>query len=509
MGLSSQARLFEADKACNLAEQPGHDTMHVLHVAAECFPVVKVGGLADVVGALPRYLIRRGLQASVLIPWYGHLDPEQVRRVGEGELWIADRRHRYRIWRDQSGWTPFPLYLLEYDGFRPPGVYADPDTGKPFENELARYAVLGHAAAALAAGAAWRTSELTPIDLVHGHDHHAAFTPLWMRYGVLRSEKPFVLTVHNALYQGRYPWAQVEALRWPAGLPRSSLDHDGAFNALKAALLLAERVTTVSPTYARELAEWAGGGLEYVFQEIAPKLLGILNGIDPECWNPAQDANLAVPYDARHLERRQQNKRALGWRLGLSLDANAFLMAFIGRLVPEKGVELVLEVVPRWVEAFPEARLVVLGTGWPDWERAFRELEATYPERVRAWLRFDEGLAHLLYGSADVLLMPSRTEPCGLNQLYALRYGCIPIVHPTGGLRDTIRPLEQDPRNGTGFWMAAYGAEALFEAIGQARSLWCDPVRWRALQRRAMREDFSWDRSASAYQALYEALVTR
>jgi starch synthase len=491
---------------------PGHNkgsAVQVLHVATECAPIAKVGGLADVVGALPRYLTREGQPASVLIPWYGHLPVVQVRRVWQGEIRLGSRRYPYRIWRDQSGWTEFPLYLLEQDLFRPPGVYAHAETGQPFAQELERYVLLGYAALELAHAAGDRAPEVEPIGILHGHDHHAAFLALGMYYGPFSGavSRPFVLTVHNALYQGRYPWSEMDLLPWRRALPRADFDHDGAFNALKAALLLADRVTTVSPAYAQELTEWAAGGLEYAFRMVRSRLVGILNGIDTERWDPAHDPYLAARYDIRHLERRLKNRDALGQRLGVRWEGGHFLLAFIGRLVPEKGVELLLQAAPALLEAIPEARLVVLGTGWPRLEEAFRDLEARFPERVRAWLHFDEGLAHLLYGSIDVLLMPSRTEPCGLNQLYALRYGAVPVVHPTGGLRDSVRPLDRDARRGTGFWMRAYSPAALEEAVRAAHTYWKNPKRWRALQRRGMREDFSWTRAVGRYLALYREII--
>ena len=476
-------------------------TLHVLHVAAECAPFAKVGGLGDVVSALPRWTQRiPGFETSVLLPWYGHLGAAGAEMVMRDSVTVSGRRLDWGLWRAASRVADFPLFLVEHEVFREDGIYGP--------HPLERQALLGAAAREIVAGASpadeWspRAPRTLPVvGVVHAHDHHAALASLW-----LRGRVPVIATVHNARYHGDHAWSDVEGLV-PSDVSRGDCDHAGRFDSLKAAVLAASLVTTVSPTHAKELTSQpqSSNGLDYAFRMIGDKLVGILNGIDTIAWDPATDLALAAPFSAEDVSGKARNKLALCQMHGL--DPAAPLLASVGRLVPEKGVDALLDLPAQLAARGSDAQLLVLGAGEPRYEERLRQLESEHP-RVKAALRHDEALAHLVYAGADVLVMPSWHEPCGLAQMYAMRYGTVPVVNPTGGLRDSVAPFDETTGRGTGFWMERSDGPALADAAMRALDAWRRPDAWRVVQQNGMRADLSCATSAQRYVECYRRVTS-
>ncbi|MDQ7040342.1 MAG: glycogen/starch synthase [Rhodothermus sp.] len=485
--------------------------MYVLHIAFECAPIAKVGGLGDVLGALPKFLRRAGIDAAVLMPRFGdaQVKEEALQLVYEGTLRYRDQQLGYRLWLQAAEVLGFPVYLLEEPVyFGRPGVYQDPATGLDFPDQADRFFVFQRGVLdVLKAGV------IAP-DLLHLHDHHTALLPVWLREDPTcreLAELPIVFTVHNAEHQGRYDWQVWEEIGVPVAQPEA-LQHQGQLNALKAGLLWADAVTTVSPGYARELQERddMAAGLQGVFQQVAPKMRGILNGIDPDIWNPATDPLIFANYSVDELAGKAANKAALCKAMGLRFDRP--LLVFIGRLMREKGVELLVAGLEQLLMHQLDVSVVVLGTGMPAYQAALEDLRCRmvrpggFPRLILRF-EFNNTLAHQLYAAGDILLMPSRVEPCGLNQMYAMTYGTVPIVHAVGGLRDTVEPWDPHRQQGTGFRFETFTPRAFLQAIRRALTVYHRPEQWRMLQRNGMQQDWSWNRPTQEYLELYRSLV--
>lgn len=485
--------------------------LNVLHLAAECAPLAKVGGLGDVVGALPKYLDRHGVGGAVAMPRYGHLRlPAEPEIVYEGAFEHEGRSLSYRVLRlDALG---FPLYLFdEPEHFGGHGVYQDATTGLDFPNQADRFIVFQRAVLD------WLLHGGQRFDVLHTHDHHTGLVPLLVKeaapFESIR-ETPVVFTVHSAEHQGVYPWEKWTALSEALGhvnVPSADLQTRRELNSMKAALLWADRVTTVSPSYAEELTTKPAyaHGLADTFRQVRGKTVGLLNGIDPEVWSPETDAYLPAHFSAADLSGKAACKRAVCEEMGVAADRP--LVVYVGRLMEEKGAELLPDVLARVVTEH-DASAIVLGTGKPHFEARMREVADAVNEgtpegqhRLAVRLAFDEGLAHRLYAGADLFLMPSLVEPCGLGQLYAMAYGTPPIVHATGGLRDTVTAW--DGTTGTGFRFEAYTADAALEAAADALAVLADDDQRAALMQQDLAADWSWPRAAGAYAALYRDLA--
>lgn len=474
----------------------------VLMVASEVAPWSKTGGLADVTGALPAALEDLGHSVTIVTPRYRGVRPPDGKRefrtirVGSRTVdvvcqsaVISDRRRVVFVEHD-------PLFGRE-------GYYGA--GGVDYDDNAFRFAALSVAALDDA------QAQGTTIDVVHAHDWQAGLTPTLLasypgRWPAVEAAGR-VFTIHNLAYQGLFPGDTVPAL----GLPWRVYEIDtgefwGQFSFLKAGISFSDFVTTVSPTYAREtLGEARGSGLHGVLAAKGWRYSGILNGIDTETWNPATDRWLPAHYDVHDLAGKRENKRALLDRLGLAVGDDALdrpLVGMVSRLVEQKGLDLVLAAEDRLMEL--DATWVFVGTGTPRYEKALRDLAVRVPARVGVSIGFDEGLAHLVEAGADLFLMPSLYEPCGLNQMYSLKYGTIPIVRAVGGLKDTVEDYNGDKGTGTGFVFEPYERDALLETIDRALRVYENKTAWTALRRRAMSENFSWDRSAAAYDALYQ-----
>lgn len=465
--------------------------MRVLFAVSECAPFVKTGGLADVAGALPKALAEAGVQARVLMPAFPALKALAATPVAEVE--------GGRLLAAQA--AGLDLLLYDAPGFfdRPGGPYQD-DAGADWPDNAQRYAALSRAAAAVAAGrvGGW------PADVLHVHDWQTALAPLYLRQA--GGGPASVLTIHNIAFQGRFPPALIGPLGLdPAGFTVEGYEYYGDVSFLKAGLVAADRVTTVSPTYARELAQPRFGmGLEGVVAARRAALSGVLNGVDVAVWNPADDPRLPQSYAAAALGRRAANRAALARRFDIDAPEDAPIFGVVSRLTWQKGFDLLLAALPRLLAR--GARLAVIGSGEPGLEAGFLAAARDNPGRVGVVIGYDEDLSHLMQGGVDCLAVPSRFEPCGLTQLYAMRYGAPPLVARTGGLADTVidaNPAAIAAGCATGFVCAPDDADALADAVDRVCDAYADRALWAALQRAGMAADVGWTASAARYAALY------
>ncbi len=477
--------------------------MRVLHVAAEVFPLVKTGGLADVVAALPVALAEQGADVRLLLPGLPPmLDAVQgVRTIIDIGSCFGALRVRLLLGRMPG--SKLPVYLVDapYLYRRDGSPYQDRQ-GEEWPDNLQRFALLGWIAAHLAAGDA--DPQWTP-EIVHAHDWHAAMACAYMADHV-PTEAASVFTVHNLAFQGLFPmhdWPLLglaSRLMSPAGL-----EFHGQLSFMKAGLKFADRVTTVSPSYAREIATHEFGcGLDGVIRGREVAVAGILNGIDDAVWNPATDPAIETRYDRERLAGKQACRRALQAELGLDRDDQALLLTVVSRLTAQKGLDLVLAALPELLRQ--GVQLAVQGTGEPALEAAFRMAEQAHPGRVQAFIGYDEARAHRLVAGADAIAVPSRFEPCGLTQMYGLRYGTLPIVRRVGGLADTVTDADERAladASATGFSFDAATPVAFERCVARAVRARAEPGRWQQIVQQAMARPLSWAGPAREYLALY------
>lgn len=487
------------------------NTLKILFATPECAPWVKTGGLGEVSADLPRALRTQGLDAQVLMPAYDSV-LRAASRDGEvapvAELPAAHGFPPARLLRAHLP-SGVPALLVDAPQLyrRDGGPYGDP-SGRDHEDNAIRFGLLSHVAARLAG----RVSPLPwQPDVLHCNDWPTALAPAYVAHDPQRRAAT-VMGLHNMAFQGLFPLHLATALGLPDHLLHmEGVEFWGQLSFLKAGIQFADHIATVSPTYAREiLGEPLGCGLSGVLHKRREALSGILNGIDTRVWNPHTDAHLHQTYDATTLGRKQANKLALQRRIGLPENPDTFLMGMVSRMTDQKGVDLVISALPELLR--DGAQVVALGAGTPAMETAWREATHVWPEQAASFIGFDESLAHLIEAGADVFLMPSRFEPCGLNQMYSQRYGTPPIVHATGGLADAVLDADSEPGRpsvSTGFKMKAPTVEALIQAVGRARALYADADTWGTLCRNGMAQDFSWEGSAAAYADLYAGLVAR
>jgi starch synthase len=473
--------------------------MRVLMVASEAAPFAKTGGLADVVSALPRALARLGHAVDVVLPRYRGISVgREIGRV------VAD---------DIDGPTRAPIYTVEDGDVRTvfvdhPGYYDRPHLygagTDDYPDNAARFAFLARAAVA------WAGAAETPYAVVHAHDWQAGLVPVLLRggagAGALRGAGT-VFTIHNLAYQGVFETRWLERLGLDRGLlDASALEYWGRVSFLKGGVVFSRVVSTVSPQYAREIqTPELGFGFDGILRGRSGDLVGILNGIDYDQWDPARDPHLPAPYDASRLDGKDAAKRQLLELMRLPAgedDQRRPLVGLISRMVDQKGFDLLAELgdeLPRVGASF-----VLLGTGERRYEDFWRGMAARFPDRIAATIGFDEALAHRIEAGADLFLMPSRFEPCGLNQIYSQRYGTVPVVRATGGLADTVRNVDSATGEGTGFTFVEASSAALLAALRRALAAYRDRAGWRRIQAAGMRQDFSWDASARQYAMLYE-----
>lgn len=486
--------------------------LRALHVGAEIFPLLKTGGLADVLGALPAALARAGADARVLLPAFPAIeaalaDAHEVGRVaapwGGAPARLMSGRFKAKSLQGVQ------VYLLHQDALyaRPGDPYGDAQ-GQPYADNHRRFALLGLAAVRLAEG-------LDPgwlPQLVHGHDWHAGLAPAYLAFARATgaSQARSVFTIHNLAYQGLFASTHFGELGLPAeAYTLHGVEFHGQVAFMKSGIFYADRVTTVSPGYAQEIQEPAlGCGLDGLLRERRAVLSGILNGVDDAVWDPAEDAALAQRYSAERMTGKAQCKAALQVECGLRVQSEAPLFTVVSRLTEQKGLHLVAEALPLLVER--GAQLVVLGNGDADLESVFRRAAQAHPQQVALRQGYDEALSHRIFAGSDVTLVPSRYEPCGLTQLYALKYGSLPLAHRTGGLADTVVDCtleDMADQLATGFLFERFDAADLTRALRRAFALWARPRDWRAVRRRAMAQQFGWDTAALRYVELYRDLL--
>jgi starch synthase len=479
--------------------------VRVCILASEAFPYAKTGGLADVVTALSEALIARGIEVTIVLPGYREAlrTANGVERLGLVRAPISSRLERAEVVRVTGARVP-TLLIHSPRYFDRDGLYGA--GGSDYPDNAERFAFFCRAALE------WLRALGTPPDVLHCHDWPAALAPAMLRataslYPELRRVR-LVQTIHNIAYQGRFPASTWHLLNLDARYFTSEwLEFHGDVNFLKAGLVFADVLTTVSPRYAREIQTPAfGAGLDGVLRARVGRLRGILNGIDYRVWNPSIDPSLPARYDLGDLDGKARCKADLQAALGLRVDAGVPLIAIVSRLVWQKGIDVALDALPA-VLAESATQVVALGSGDPHLEWRIRALADSLPDRVAARTGMDEALAHRIVAGGDLLLMPSRYEPCGLSQMYALRYGTVPVVHATGGLDDTIAEYDPATGTGTGFKLTPCLPDALRETVRRALGVRADQAAWAQLRANGMRENFSWERSASAYRTMYGALM--
>jgi starch synthase len=483
------------------------EAIAVLFAASECTPLIKTGGLADVAGALPAALRALGIDARVLLPGYA---PVREATQGGRDLGtfaaIPECGPTHLI--EAALPNGVPLIVVEdrklYD--RRGSPYQN-ESGEDWPDNPLRFGLLSKVAAILAGRSsplAWRP------DVLHCNDWQTGLAPAYVRFGAQSPRHcPTVVTIHNLAYQGEWPREWVARLGLPAeSYSSDGIEFHGRMSFLKAALYYADAITTVSPTYAREIqSEVLGFGFDGLLRWRRDVLSGILNGIDTQEWNPATDPLLPARYDASTLERKAENKRALQQLFGLAVDSRVPLLGAVSRLVWQKGPDLLADIAEA-VVALP-AQLVVLGTGDADLQQRFSRIAERNPARIAVRIGFDNALAHLIEAGADAFLMPSRFEPCGMNQMYSQRYGTPPVVHATGGLVDSVIDCRSETLadgTATGFVFAQPEAAGFLAAIRRAVDVYHGRDDWRALQRNGMAKDFGWENAARQYAAIYRTL---
>ncbi len=470
--------------------------MRVLMVAAEVAPLAKVGGLADVMGALPRALLERGVDVAVAMPCYrGVREQVNARESGSFPVPVGDEEVRCTVFEGTLPQSEVPLYLLAHDPyFDRPQIYGE--GGTDYEDALERFVFLSRGALGLPAILGWEP------DIVHAHDWHTALVPVYMRDGVGPLGARTVFTIHNLAYQGFFPPERAHAMRLSDGT-LEDLHHWGQLNLLKGGIRSADLITTVSPTYAREILR-SGDGLKEVLEARADALVGVLNGVDYRVWDPERDALLWRSYSASDLSGKATNKQRLQETLKLVQSPSTPLVGMVTRLVEQKGLELVVEALERMLAL--DLQFVFLGAGDPRYEAFLVKAAERYPGRVAVHIGFSEELAHRIEAGCDMFLMPSKYEPCGLNQLYSLRYGTVPVVRATGGLADTVR----EGARGNGFVFSEYTEQAMLSALRRAVEVYLhNTTAWQELMRRGMRADHSWEAVARVYRNLYRGLRAR
>jgi starch synthase len=477
--------------------------VHVLSVASEVYPLIKTGGLADVVSALPQALARDGIAVHTLVPGYSPVIGA-LRKAEEVHAFAHLQGGPARLLAAHTAGLDLLVLDAPHLYARPGNPYLGPD-GKEWPDNALRFAALASSAAAIARGI---VPGLVP-DVVHAHDWQAGLVPALLHYGSV-PRPATVMTVHNLSFQGQFPRELLATIGLPAeAYAVDGVEYYGTIGYLKAGLALADMITTVSPTYAAEIRTVEGGmGLDGLLRQRADVLTGILNGIDDTVWNPATDTHLAERFDAKHLARRSVNKTALQARFSLDAEPAAFVCGVVSRLTAQKGMDLLLGALPDLIA--DGAQLALLGSGDKSLEDAFVAAASGHPGRIAAIIGYDESIAHQIQAGADAILVPSRFEPCGLTQLCSLRYGAIPIVARTGGLADTIidaNEMALASGSGTGIQFAPVTRDNLALAIGRGMELWRDRQLWERMQSRAMATDVGWNRPAKRYAALFRALA--
>ncbi len=484
--------------------------MNICHVAPEMAPYVKTGGLGDVVGALPKVQAGEGHSVIVMIPFYRNLvaTSQRPRPVEFREsITVGGREHPVLVQRVREPRSPVDVYMIGSDAyFARDGIYTDVATGQNYADNDERFIFFNRAVLRLL-----RALQFRP-DIIHVHDWQTALIPVYLKEGVPRDEQlanaSTVLTIHNLAYQGVFPPERYTLLDLPDTLFRpvtGQFEFYGNVNFLKAGILFADGITTVSEKYAGEIqTEECGCGLEGVLRGRAADITGILNGVDYTIWSPSRDRKLPFNYHVANLSGKRMNKVELLNEAKLPIRDQAPLIGLISRLVDQKGIDLVVAAADRLLAM--NVQMLVLGLGDRKYHDLCAQLQDKYPDKFRAFLTFDDRLAHQIEAASDIFLMPSRFEPSGLNQLFSLKYGTVPVVRKVGGLADTVVDYNADTGEGTGFVFEEYTPEAMLSALERAVWVFRKKRVWTRIMKACMRQDFSWRQSAAKYLKLYQNL---
>lgn len=475
--------------------------MKVLHVSMECYPAAKSGGLGDVAGSLPIYLNRAGTDTAVVMPKFGTkwLNKQSYKEVFAQHIKLGEEFIWFAIEEVTSADLGFPLYVANIPSkFDRPGVYSDPG-GDWYRDEVERSICFQQAVLKWVVGMQWKPK------ILHCHDHHTGLIPFMVRHCIafqsLRN-MPTVFTIHNGAYSGAFSWDKYHLLPYFDAAARGLLDWGNAICPLAAGIKCCWRLTTVSPGYMDEL-QYDSNGMESLIRSEMGKASGIINGIDTDIWDPAKDPMITHRFDGKDVKAyKASNKEQLLNKFRIIPDLP--IITFIGRLVREKGADLLPETIRRTLGSGIRAGFIILGTG----DKALMDTFASMQHQLSGYfdvaLEYNETLAHQLYAGSDFLIMPSRVEPCGLNQMFACRYGTVPVVRSVGGLRDTIPDIGEQA--GRGIRFDHFNADDASMAIYRATRVYASEEAMDGLRERIMQADFSWERSANAYAALYESI---
>lgn len=477
--------------------------MKILHISAECYPAAKAGGLGDVVGALPKYLNKIGVPSGVVIPKYQTkwIMQQEFTSIFKGAVRLHDHYIPFVIEKQVGDTLGYPLFVANIPGkFDRPGVYADTN-GRPYGDEVERSLTFQQAVLQ------WIMKSPGKPEVLHCHDHHTGLIPFMVKhcpeYQSL-AHIPTVFTIHNGEYHGAFSWEKLYLLPWFDADARGLLNWHHHINPMATAIKTAWRVTTVSSSYLNEL-RYNANGMESLLHHEQFKCRGILNGIDQQVWDPRTD-----PYIAVHLQDevdafKEANKRVVTQHF--RLDGSLPMITFIGRLVGEKGADLLPDLIARVIHSGIRVAFAILGTGERYLHDALAGLAYRFPGQLDVALEYNEGLAHQLYAGSDFLFMPSRVEPCGLNQMYAMRYGTLPIVRAVGGLRDTVPDIGEPDGSGRGIRFDLFNLDDAYLAIYRAVEFYYQTEEFQRVRSQVMEIDFSWENSAEQYQEIYNELT--
>ncbi|HQI41582.1 MAG: starch synthase [Ignavibacteriales bacterium UTCHB2] len=491
--------------------------LKILFVTSEVVPFVKTGGLADVSSALPQMLSELGHEVRIVVPKYGAVDERKFKiheivRLKDLQVKIGDKDVIFSL---KSCFLPGPrvrvqIYFLdnqEYFGSRN-SLYLDPKTGKDYPDNDERFILLSRAVMELIIKLGWIP------DVIHLNDWQCGLIPAYLKT-IYKDHESFdtfktLFTIHNLAYQGEFPVTTFQKTGLPKELESASkgIVHNGKINFMKSGLMFADVINTVSQTYANEIRtkEEYGEGLKEVLSKRKDSLFGIVNGIDKNVWNPEKDKLIPFKYSLKNIETKLENKKELADRFGLKFKEDVPIIGLISRLFNSKGMDLLQKAFPDLMKL--NIQFIVLGTGDPKYHSFFEKMAMKYSDKFALYVGFNDELAHLIEAGSDIFLMPSKYEPCGLNQMYSLAYGTVPIVRETGGLADTVTKYNDKTEEGTGFVFKKYDSAEMLKEIKRAVKIFTDKKVWQKIMRNGMKLDFSWDVSAKQYIELYKTMIT-
>lgn len=485
--------------------------LKILMAASEVAPFARTGGLGDVLGSLPKALAKLGHEVKVFLPRYRAIDRSlALARLGWSlDIGSGDGAKPMVLEMLKDTRTKVEYYFVRNDEyFDRPEFYRDPETGEDYDDNDQRFIFFSRAVLEGVKKLGWKP------DIIHAHDWQAALVAAYAKTTYAKDaffrNTRSVLTIHNLGYQGLFPGKHFELLELPREMffaMSGPFEFFGKVNFLKGGISLADKITTVSPKYAEEIqsGDEFGCGLQGVLQGRARDLVGILNGVDYTVWSPTRDKKIPYRYNVSNLAGKRKNKVELLGSAGLPIREKAPLIGMITRLTAQKGLDLIEEAAEQLFEM--NMQMIVLGTGDEQYHTLLQELQAQYPDKLKVNLRFDDALAHKIEAAADIFLMPSRWEPCGLNQLYSLKYGTVPVVRAVGGLADTVTDYDPLSGNGTGFTFTEYEPSAMIDAIERAVDLFPKKRSWAKVVKAGMTRNFSWENSAAEYSQLFEQLI--